>query len=77
MSDFGTILEIGLIPSYRSLGFGKQLLGHIEKHLRNNGIEQCYVSAYGPAKGFWANCGYAENGATASNGLPIMTKVIF
>ena len=77
MSDFGTILEIGLIPSYRSRGLGKQLLGHIEENLRKSGTTQCYVSAYGPAQRFWMSCGYAENGATASNGLPIMTKVIF
>ena len=76
MPGFGTILEIGLVPAYRAAGQGKQLVTHIENSLRQAKITQCYVSAYGPAQRFWASCGYAENGTTASNGLPIMVKSI-
>lgn len=76
MSGLGTILEIGLIPSYRSSGLGKNLVTHIENLLQKNKISQCYVSAYGPAQKFWASCGYVENGKVASNGLPIMVKTI-
>lgn len=76
MPGFGTILEIGLIPSYRSSGLGKNLVAYIENCLQKNKIAQCYVSAYGPAHKFWASCGYAENGKVASNGLPIMVKSI-
>ena len=76
MPGFGTILEIGLIPAYRSSGFGKSLVTYIENSLRKNQIAQCYVSAYGPAQKFWASCGYVENGAKAKNGLPIMIKTI-
>ena len=73
---FGTILEIGLTPAYRASGLGKSLVTYIENRLRENEIVQCYVSAYGPAQKFWANCGYVENGETASNGLLIMIKTI-
>ena len=76
MPGFGTIFEIGLVPSYRSSGLGKNLVSYIENSLQKNNIAQCYVAAYGPAQKFWASCGYAENGAKASNGLPIMIKTI-
>ena len=76
MPGFGTILEIGLIPSYRSSGLGKNLVAYIENCLQKNKIAQCYVSAYGPAQKFWASCGYAENGKVASKGLPVMVKSI-
>ena len=76
MPGFGTILEIGLIPLHRSAGLGKSLVTYIENCLQKEHITQCYVSAYGPAQQFWARCGYAENGVTANNGLPIMVKCI-
>ena len=76
LPGFGTILEIGLIPSYRFGGLGKKLVTYVENNLQKNKIAQCYVSAYGPAQKFWANCGYVENGTKASNGLPIMIKTI-
>ena len=76
MPGFGTILEIGLIKSYRSSGLGKEFVAFIENSMRKNNIEQCYVSAYGPAQKFWAHCGYTENGRKANNCLPIMVKTI-
>lgn len=76
MPGFGTILEIGLTPLYRSAGFGKKLVAYIENSFRENHIAQCYVAAYGAAQKFWTSCGYVENGAKASNGLPIMIKTI-
>ena len=76
MPGFGTILEIGLIPSRRGSGFGRNLVAHVENDLQNRNITQCYVCAYGPAQKFWAACGYVENGLSANNGLPIMTKTI-
>lgn len=76
MPGLGTILEIGLIPEYRSSGRGKEFVSYIENHLKKEGVMQCYVSAYGPAQNFWMHCGYVENGKTASNGLPVMVKTI-
>ena len=76
MPGLGTILEIGLLPSCRALGLGKELVAHVENSLRESGMERCYVSAYGPAQKFWASCGYALSGKTASNGLPLMLKTI-
>jgi len=73
---FGTILEIGFIPSYRAKGNGKELVLYIERCLCKKNINNCYVSAYGPAQKFWSYCGYVENGKIASNGLPIMVKSI-
>ena len=73
---FGTILEIGIQSPYRGCGYGRKLVGFIEQFLSNQGISECYVSAYGPAQKFWSHMGYAESGATASNGLPIMVKSI-
>ena len=76
MQGLGTILEIGLTPSYRSFGLGKNLVTYVENSLQKSRIAQCYVSAYGPAQKFWTSCGYVENGKVASNGLPIMVKSI-
>ncbi|MBE6921943.1 MAG: GNAT family N-acetyltransferase [Ruminococcaceae bacterium] len=72
----GTILEIGIAPSYRGSGLGQEFVSFIETWLRSRQIKQCYVSAYGPAQKFWEHCGYAENGQKANNGLPIMIKAI-
>ena len=74
IQGFGTIMEIGLIPSYRASGYGKEFVMFIEDSLRIKEVNQCYVSAYGPAQKFWESCGYVESGKTASNGLPIMIK---
>ena len=76
MPGFGTILEIGFIPSYRSKGNGKELVSYIESRFSKKNVNNCYVSAYGPAQKFWSYCGYFENGKVASNGLPIMVKSI-
>lgn len=73
---FGTILEIGFIPSYRAKGNGKELVLYIERCLCKKRIHNCYVSAYGPAQKFWSCCGYVASGNIASNGLPIMIKSI-
>ena len=74
ISGAGTILEIGVIPAYRSSGLGSQIVLHAEKQIVSRGVTLCYVSAYGPAQEFWAKCGYVFNGSTASNGLPIMVN---
>lgn len=73
---YGTILEIGFTPSYRSNGNGKELVAYIEECLSKKKVTSCYVSAYGPAQSFWESCGYKANGQVASNGLPIMVKSI-
>ena len=72
----GTILEMGVIPSCRASGRGKEIVSYVEKCLNSRNVKQCYVSAYGPAQKFWAYCGYVENGQKANNGLPIMIKTI-
>ena len=59
---FGTILEIGFIPSYRSKGNGKELVLYIENYFCKKNVNNCYVSAYGPAQKFWSYCGYVESG---------------
>ena len=74
MPGYGTIMEIGFTGSSRASGYGKELVSYIESRLREKGIIQCYVSAYGPAQEFWTRCGYADSGKTAENGLPIMIK---
>ena len=76
LPGFGTILEIGIIPSRRGSGLGKELVSHIEEYFRYRNVKHFYVSAYGPAQRFWSSCGYAENGQKADNGLPIMVKAI-
>ena len=72
----GTSLEIGLTPASRGAGQGLALVRFIEDRLRKLGAEKCYVSAYGPAEGFWARCGYEKTEQTAQNGLPIFVKSI-
>jgi ribosomal protein S18 acetylase RimI-like enzyme len=76
LPGYGTILEIGVKPQYRGFGYGEELVHYVEQRLADQGITQCYISAYGPAQKFWSHMGYAENGVTASNGLPIMVKSI-
>ncbi len=76
IQGFGTILEIGLVPSYRSKGHGKELVSFIESCFEKRNVKKCYVAAYGPAQKFWTHCGYVENGKMASNRLPIMVKTI-
>ena len=76
LPGYGTIVEIGLLPAYRGTGDGKALVAFLENRLRGSGITSCYITAYGPAETFWCHCGYAKNGSTGTNGLPIMTKKI-
>ena len=76
MPGLGTILEIGLIPSYRGSGYGKALAAHVEDWFATQWIRQCYVCAYAPARAFWERCGYVDCGRTGSNGLPILVKTI-
>lgn len=68
---FGTILEIGVIPSMRGTGLGKQLTEYAENAMA---CEKYYVCAYGPAEKFWQKCGYREIGEIAKNGLKIFEK---
>lgn len=76
MPGLGTILEIGLVSSYRSKGHGKALVAYLEDRLRQACVDACYVTAYGPAQSFWSACGYVKNGRKASNGLPVMVKTL-
>jgi ribosomal protein S18 acetylase RimI-like enzyme len=73
---FGTILEIGLRKTHRNSGFGKAMVAHAERQMIAGGVDGLYVSAYGPAQGFWKKCGYRDNGTAAANGLPIFIKDI-
>jgi ribosomal protein S18 acetylase RimI-like enzyme len=52
---FGTILEIGLCKTHRNRGIGKDMVAHAERHMTAGGVDGLYVSAYGPAQGFWKN----------------------
>ena len=74
MPGYGTILEIGITPACRAAGRGKALVSYAEDWLRRKGVNQCYVSAYGPAQDFWTRCGYLDSGKKAQNDLPIMVK---
>ena len=74
MPGLGTIAEIGLLPDFRGQGQGRLLAAFAESQLRERGMAQCYVSAYGPAQKFWRSCGYQESGKTGGSGLPIFIK---
>ena len=76
MPGSGTILEIGLLPEYRGAGFGRALVTVVEENLCRGGAEECYVTAYGPARRFWERCGYKANGRFAAHALPILIKRI-
>ena len=76
LPGYGTILEIGIAPSYRASGLGREFVAFIEESLRRKNAVRCYISAYGPAMKFWKHCGYSEKGQTAKNGLPVMVKVL-
>ena len=68
---FGTILEIGMIPSMRGRGLGGQLVEYAERAL---GCDDYDICAYGPAERFWQKRGYADTGEIAENGLKILAK---
>lgn len=72
----GTLLEIGLVPAARGRGLGRLLAAHAEAALAARGITLCYLSAYGPAEGFWQAAGYAPTGGTGENGLRLYRKKI-
>lgn len=76
LPGMGTILEIGIQKPHRHTGAGTQMVQYVENQLRQSGIRQCYVSAYGPAQTFWKHCDYQFQGLTASNGLPLMVKTL-
>ncbi len=68
---YGTILEIGVIPSMRGDGLGRQLAQYAEEAMA---CEKYYVCAYGPAERFWEKCHYRATGELAENGLKILQK---
>lgn len=68
---YGTILEIGIIPSMRGTGLGKRLAEYAENAMA---CEKYYVCAYGPAEKFWRKCNYLDKGEMAENGLKIFEK---
>lgn len=70
---YGTILEIGMIPSMRGTGLGKELAEYAENAMA---CRQYYVCAYGPAEHFWRKCGYQHLGETARNGLKLLVKTV-
>ena len=74
MRGYGTIMEIGIVKSMQRKGLGKEFVSYIEADMSNNGVDKCYVSAYGKALKFWSLCDYEAIGKTAGNGLPLMTK---
>ena len=68
---YGTILEIGIVPSKRGMRIGKELVSYAESMMET---DRYYVCAYGPAESFWYKCGYVFAGELADNGLKIMVK---
>lgn len=60
--------------TFRLSGLDTQLALYAEKQMFSGGIDQCCVSAYGPAQRFWEKCGYSLIGLKAGNGLPVMLK---
>ncbi len=71
---YGTFLEIGICPSFRGNGYGRQTVSHIEQQMKQAGVWHFYVSVYPLADGFWTKCGYVKTSDTASNGLNIYKK---
>lgn len=68
---WGTILEMGLIPARRGMGWGRELA---EYALSQMDVSNFYVCAYGPAEAFWKKCGYEDVGEIASNGLKLLVQ---
>lgn len=71
---YGTILEIGLAPDFKGKGLGRTLVRHAESELEAIGIDEYYVSAYGPAQSFWLHMGYEPTARLAHNGLELHIK---
>lgn len=72
--NYGTFLEIGIVPSMRGKGYGAQAVADIERQMRQEGAEHFYVTAYPLAAGFWTKRGYTKTEDVASNGLFIYKK---
>ena len=69
---YGTILEIGMMPSMRGMGRGSLLVEYAERALA---CDKFYVCAYGPAEKFWQKCGYRDTREIGENGLKIFEKI--
>ena len=76
MPGYGTIAEIGIIPSMRKKGLGCVLVDYAEKELIKLNIKGIYVTAYGPALNFWKKQGYMQSEEVTSKGLPILIKYL-
>lgn len=76
MPGYGTIAEIGIIPSMRKKGLGCVLVDYAEKELIKLNIKGIYVTAYGPALNFWKKQGYMQSEEATSKGLPILIKYL-
>lgn len=71
---WGTILEFGIDPAHRKQGLGRRAAAYAEDRMREAGVQNLYVSAYGPAREFWVRLGYRDSGELAPNGLPVLVK---
>lgn len=72
--EYGTIAEIGIIPTMRKKGLGSVLVEYAEKELLKLNIKGIYVIAYEHALKFWKKRGYIESRQVTSKGLSILVK---
>ncbi len=70
---WGFIREFYITPPLRRRGIGKALSEYTEKHLRQLGATQLYLTA-DHVTAFWEKCGFYNTLETCSNDLQIMTK---
>ena len=74
MPGYGTILEMGVLPAYRKMGYGRQIAVYAEQQMIKDKVKGYYLCAYGPSQQFWESCGYVATGKLAFNGLPLYEK---
>ena len=56
------IVDIALLPKFRSGGVGGRIVGHLTAEADQAGIPaRCHVVASNPARGFWEHLGFAAN----------------
>jgi len=71
---WGLLMELYIIPDKHRLGWGRKLYKHIERILREQNVQNIWLTTDPKAEAFWFSIGFTETGIIDErNNLKIMT----
>lgn len=70
----GTVRLVAVLPQYQRQGFGKAMMGALERFAAGHGTKTLYVHAAPDAVEFYEKIGWRIVDATCEN--PVLTKII-